>query len=67
MVNSDAYLVYSGFLTTCAAYVPIILYLTTAFAHPERKAYANALSVAPYALLTSLILVLTQTYLSNIL
>lgn len=37
----------SGFALLCAAYVPIVLFLSASFAHPESSPIRNALSVAP--------------------
>lgn len=57
----------SGFLLTALSYVPMILYLTSAFAHPERNAGQNVLAIIPYFSLASLVVYATQTYIANIL
>ena len=56
-----------GFLLVSLSYVPIILYLSAAFAHPERNAAQNLFAIAPYFLLASVVMLATQTYLANIL
>lgn len=56
-----------NFLLVAIAYIPIILYLSSAFAHPERNAKQNAIAAAPCFLFAVSILFATQTYLSNIL
>jgi len=56
-----------NFLLVAIVYVPMILYISSAFAHPEKSAKLNAIAIAPCFLLAVSILFLTQTYLGNIL
>lgn len=55
-----------GFLAAAVAYIPIILYLSSAFAHPEKSLTSNLSSILPYFLLASGIIYATQAYLSYV-
>lgn len=56
-----------GFILVAACYIPIILYLTSAFSHPERSALRNMLSITPYFALGMFVIAASQVYLANIL
>lgn len=57
----------NGFVLVSMLYPPIILYLSSAFAHPDRPALQNLLAVAPYLTLASAITLITRNYLSGML
>lgn len=55
----------NGFIAVALSYIPIILYLSSAFSHPDRNALQNALAVLPYFTLASIVMLATQVYLAN--
>jgi hypothetical protein len=55
----------AGFATASAAYVPIILYLSSAFAHPERGAAQNVISIAPYVCVAAIVSVAARALVGN--
>ncbi len=56
-----------NFLSVAIAYVFIILYLSSAFAHSERSPLKNVSSLAPYLALAVAIILISQNYLSAVL
>ncbi len=56
---------YRSFLIIALAYIPIILYLSSAFSHPERDFAANLHALLPPFLFAICIIVFTQVYLAN--
>lgn len=56
-----------GFLGVAMLYMATILYLSSAFAHPERKVARNIAAVLPYLGLGSAIMLTSHTFLSGIL
>ncbi len=67
MLNPGASQTYSSFIAVSAAYVPIILCLSSAFAHPERGWARNITGIIPYFILALAIIFSTQTFISGIL
>jgi len=57
----------SAFLMLACAYVPLILYLSASFAHPERAALRNAASAAPYVLSALCVMLVVPRVLLSIL
>jgi hypothetical protein len=55
------------FLLVAMAYVPIILYISAAFAHPERGIAQNIISIIPYFSVAVCVILLTQSYLVHFL
>ncbi|MGA3020845.1 MAG: hypothetical protein ABSD68_02765 [Candidatus Micrarchaeales archaeon] len=55
------------FLIVAVAYIPIILYISAAFAHPERSVAQNAFSILPYFSVAVCVILLTQNYLVHFL
>ncbi len=67
MLDMGASYTYACFIAVSAAYVPIILYLSSAFSHPERGPLKNAVGIAPYVALAVVIMYSTQTFIGGIL
>jgi hypothetical protein len=57
----------AGFVTASAAYIPIMLYLSSAFAHPERGAVKNMISIAPYVCVAAIVSVAARALVGSIL
>jgi len=55
------------FLVVAIAYIPITLYISTAFAHPERSIAQNVISIIPYFSVAVSVVLLTQNYLVHFL
>ncbi|MDE1874206.1 MAG: hypothetical protein KGI04_03760 [Candidatus Micrarchaeota archaeon] len=55
------------FIAVSIVYAAMTLYLSAAFAHPERNAKANLFSTAPYIAMAAAVALLTKTYLSGVL
>jgi hypothetical protein len=67
MLDSGASQAYTGFIAVSAAYVPIILFLSSSFAHPDRGVVRNIAGIIPYFALALAIIFSTQTFISGIL
>ncbi len=67
MLDRPAALARNSFMLVSIAYIPIVLYMASAFSHPERSFAQNAASLLPYFALASFILFVTQGYLANVL
>lgn len=56
-----------GFMLICAAYIPITLFISTEFSHPERPSKRNAVAILPYAAFAFAVLYFVPSLLSSIL
>lgn len=68
ILNSGVGLAGPGFPTArfqalCFTYVLVTLFLSQAFAHPERQAAGNLLSIIPFAFVALAVMYLTRNYL----
>jgi hypothetical protein len=66
MLGEGASFMYGEFAAVCAAYVPIILYLSSAFARPDRNAAQNFSSIIPYVCVAAGIGYATQALIGHI-
>jgi hypothetical protein len=66
MLDESASFLYAEFAAVCAAYVPIILYLSSAFARPDRNAAQNVSSIIPYVCIAAGIGYATQALIGHI-
>lgn len=57
----------NGILPISAVYIVIILYLSSAFAHPEKNLKGNVAGIVPYVAVSLAVLYATQHYISYVL
>jgi hypothetical protein len=67
MLDINASYTYTRFVAVSAAYVPMILYISSAFAHPDRGMLRNLTGIAPYFALAMAIIYSMQTFIGGIL
>ena len=67
LFDKSSVLLGNSFMVLAISYVPIILYLSSAFSHPERSALQNAFAALPYFALVSIVMLATHAYLANML